>query len=462
MGKTEGRWEPLAEFGSRTRASDIVTTRHTIITAQAAVVLTLTLVVVAGCRPGQPSTTSDNEAGDEQLGLQFRALVEEGKPDAFDRYYKEVVTKDTGFETETKPTLTELLGFFGYASLTAERLESAEPADVMAEYGSVLVTRFFAPKIISVLKPVPKEFGWRKLVRLRAVPMSRADRAGLHSMFLLFNVFTEETLKSPFGGGSDPVKHSVNNQVILVRKANTATLRPAYFMTFGAFDSDTPDERGRLINYMNATFDAANVPAGGTLPPGVKPYYVPVACEACHGGENRPKLNYLDTDHWLDRVGDDFAKVRQPVIFDGGTNDPGVFKQAFAVIRALNDEILSQNKDSDGTMVSFQQAAARSWVEWHETNDGHRPLHSRTIASNRASTTWSENDAELLGLLNRYCFRCHSTIRYHVFDKAAVLDRRARMISRIMSTGPDVMPQDRKLTENVKDRLQQILAAMQP
>jgi hypothetical protein len=34
----------------------------------------------------------------------------------------------------------------------------------------------------------------------------------------------------------------------------------------------------------------------------------------------------------------------------------------------------------------------------------------------------SSDDVELLGKLNRYCFRCHGTIRFTVFDKGYVRD----------------------------------------
>jgi hypothetical protein len=433
-----------------------VTPRRSVPPAVKWTLLVVSLWGAACARQPQPPADGAT-AGESSRAVQFRAFVSQGKPDAFDRYYKEVVTKDTGFVTDTKPTLDELLAYFGYTSPTAEQLESGEPADLMRPYtdDELLVSRFFAPKISDVSKAVAREFGWRKLVRLRATPESRAKAAGLQNMFLLFNVFTKKEVGSPFSGGTEPVTHSVNNQVILVRESGNLTLRPLYFMTFGSFGSGKPEERGRLINYLDATFDAANAPPNDEeLPPGVTRYYVPVACEACHGGESRPKLNYLDTDHWLDRTGDDFYKVRQPVIYDGGVNDPVAFGKAFGVIRKLNAEILAQNRDADGSLVTFQQAAARSWLKRHDGVDSHRPMHLRTVAPNGASTTWSENETELLRLLNRYCFRCHSTIRYHVYDKAAVLDRRLKMAALVES---GAMPDDRELPPNVKATLKDLL-----
>src|SRR5206468_3295476 len=101
------------------------------------------------------------------------------------------------------------------------------------------------------------------------------------------------------------VNHSVNNQVMLIRGTGGKLTQAAYFMTFGAFNATLAQEQGKLITYLDATFDAADP----KLPSGVNRYYVPIACAVCHGGR-RPKLNYLDTDHWFDRIrNDDFDAV---------------------------------------------------------------------------------------------------------------------------------------------------------
>src|SRR5207248_1669154 len=104
--------------------------------------------------------------------------------------------------------------------------------------------------------------------------------------------------------------------------------------------------------------------------------------------------NYLDTDHWFDRVSnDDFDAVgkKQPVLFDAGTNDPTTpeFKKAFDVFRRLNTEIREQNRDADGTTPSFQQLAAESWLSGHATTADHRSLFDRNIGT---GAKWSEND----------------------------------------------------------------------
>lgn len=57
---------------------------------------------------------------------------------------------------------------------------------------------------------------------------------------------------------------------------------------------------------------------------------------------------------------------------------------------------------------------------------------------------------ELLPVLNQYCFRCHSSIAYHVFDRKAVVTRKGSITARVTSGS---MPQDRKLDGNTKNKL---------
>ena len=85
--------------------------------------------------------------------------------------------------------------------------------------GEVLVTRYFAPKITDVDVPAGGAiaYGWRKLVRLRALASSEAATKGLKSMYLLFNVFNENLGISPFTTDTGDINHSVNNQVMLIR-----------------------------------------------------------------------------------------------------------------------------------------------------------------------------------------------------------------------------------------------------
>src|SRR5205807_9373900 len=89
-------------------------------------------------------------------------------------------------------TLTDLAKYLGYNALTAEKLESDAPETLMgsgAAASDVLVSRFFAPKIVNVkFKEGDPEFklGWRKLVRLKAQGGSTAQVNHIASAVILF------------------------------------------------------------------------------------------------------------------------------------------------------------------------------------------------------------------------------------------------------------------------------------
>lgn len=88
--------------------------------------------------------------------------------------------------------------------------------------------------------------------------------------------------------------------------------------------------------------------------------------------------------------------------------------------------------------------------------------------------TWkmeNENDKQLLPLLNRYCFRCHSAVKYNVFDKTAVL-RLAKLegprgIKARLTIKPGaqnykelIMPQDRELDAATISRISTLIDNM--
>lgn len=434
--------------------------------AVAAAVLLLAQPEISAEQEREDGAPQTQEAGN--YGGGFQILVDPGTEAKALAYYKDVLTKDTGFKTDPRPALNDLLGYFGF-SLTGEELEKEDPDAIMKNFpgGEVLIARFFAPKITDVSGRVsPANYGWRKVVRLRAGASSQAAKSGLKSLYILFNVFNGDLNISPFKTIDAGVNHSVNNQVMLIRGTGGTLTRPAYFMTFGAFNAQDPGERGKLITYLDATFDAGD-PALASQG-GLRRYFVPVACTVCHGG-SAPKLNYLDTDHWFDRIqkGDDFEVVgkKQPVLFDAGTNDPSKpdFKKAFDRFRTLNTEIRDQNKEADGTATSFQQVAAESWLRGHATTETHLSLFQRSINAT-GPANWSAADPvdkKLLPLLNRYCFRCHSSVAYHVYDKSAVLDRTGKMISRIKANPNGLpeffMPQDREIRDPDRSELIDLL-----
>ncbi len=65
-------------------------------------------------------------------------------------------------------------------------------------------------------------------------------------------------------------------------------------------------------------------------------------------------------------------------------------------------------------------------------------------------------DKDLLPLLNQYCFRCHSSVNYHVFDRKAVVGRKSSIVGRVGATGTLRMPQDRTLDDATKNKIIQL------
>jgi hypothetical protein len=225
--------------------------------------------------------------------------------------------------------------------------------------------------------------------------------------------------------------------------------RDIYFLVYEALNAPKPEQVG---TFLVATFDLA-----GVVPD--DKYYVPRACGQCHGvltsDQKFGKVNYLDTDHWIDRTGDDFAKVAtSDVIVDGD----------YSPFRTLNQEIEAQNNAVIG-VEKFALLAVRKWLELHRADGAdanrHVPPLRRGFVENNGDPVWTDGvtpDKDLLPLLNRYCFRCHSSLAYHVFQKREVIDLKSGMIGRINRGS---MPQDRKLDDATKQRLIQLLQQLQ-
>lgn len=306
--------------------------------------------------------------------------------------------------------------------------------------GDILATRFFAPKIvdISVTRPT---IGWRKLIRLRSRPDSAAARVGVETAIILFNFFAP--------AGQDPFANlSINTQVMLLAPTQSKGL---LWLDF--------DPNNVLCLSLNASFDAADL--GGN-----HDYFVPDGCNACHGSPGNsasPMVNYLDTDHWFDRLEDDFAALKPTntaLLFDGHTNDPtqGSFVAAFDVIRRFNEETLAQNSTTHPK--SFETEAARTWLQLHAQSDQHFPPIDRSFGSER----WQPSEAEGLARLNRYCFRCHGSVRFSVFDRQAVIERAGIIRQRINPSRAQIresstfkMPPDRTLDSSEIQALNEFL-----
>jgi len=351
--------------------------------------------------------------------------------------------------------LDDIIAFLGY-ELTGEKVENLDPSILMAPQkaqadgglglgnidangsrfrdGDILAARFFAPKIvnISATNPTP---GWRKLIRLRSRPNSPAMRAGVESGIILFN-FLVASSDQPF------TNRSFNTQVMLLAPSLPDHL---YWLDF--------DGNQKLSLALNASFDAADLKHQGN-----HDYFVPDGCNACHGSPGNfraPMVNYLDTDHWFDRIADDFVSLKEAgkaLLFDAKTNDSTQpsFATAFDVIRRFNEEALRQNNlvHSD----SFESEAARTWLKLHENSDAPLPPVARALSIN-GSAKWQPSEAEGLNSLNRYCFRCHGSVYFSVYDRAKVIAIAGDMQARIkpnkfqLQRSGFKMPPDRELDE---------------
>jgi len=376
--------------------------------------------------------------------------------------------------------ISDMLNFFGFPALPASDIERLDPAVLMdfeklrrnasdpnfeAAYranplrtGELVAARFFAPKIINVSDPqvngVPKGgFGWRKVIRFRARDASKARTAGLDSFFLLFN-FTTEAPKFP-----PPTAHAAQLQGILQPIYPTAGKhRDLYFLVYEAIDKQNVAEK--IGKFLTATFDlVSSVPDGK--------YYVPTACAQCHGSEEDDqkgaKVNYLDTDHWIDRTDadNDFPKVSpNDVLVDG--------VPSYATYRTLNSEIETQNAAAGS--ANFALLATRKWLDLHKvgsaTETSHVPPLGRGFVDAAGDPVWTAGatpDQDLLPLLNRYCFRCHSSVRFHVFQKKAVIQRKSAIVSRLKALPPATrrMPQDRILDATTLAKLIDLINKLQ-
>jgi hypothetical protein len=135
------------------------------------------------------------------------------------------------------------------------------------------------------------------------------------------------------------------------------------------------------------------------------------------------------------------------VLYDGGKDqNTEKFRRAFDVIRQLNEEIRDQNLRVGGAN-NFQLGAVNRWLEVHAPHNfgaQHVPPYQRGYGS-QLWQAGEEKHRKLLYFFNRYCYRCHSSVRYNVFDREAVVARKSVMRDRLLNID-DVefwMPQDR-------------------
>lgn len=439
------------------------------------------LIVAGSLRAQGPLPPQHQRRTQQGAAFQLKQLhVEQGTADAARKYYREVVSPQMAFltaDTIERSSIREMLDYFGYSTVQARDLHALSSVELMkaSSLGDILATRFFAPKITDVADVPPKlpasGYGWRKLIRFRPKAGSAAVAAGMSALIVLQNQFSKDESAEPFDIETNV---PLFNQAIVTRAAGPfgPVRHPLYFLTYGRlvktdangiptkengqFQSDGP-----LTLSLEATFDEDDRDPETNLKP--KEYFVPDACVQCHGGtRTRTKLNFLDTDHWFDRVTpqygvqeagfaqEDFtglAASPHGILYDGGTDlTSSRFKEAFEVIRQINKEFRDQNALL-GPLNNFQLQAADKWLELHEParfDIRRAPPYERGIGT----TSWEPTNADhrkILYFLNRYCYRCHSSVRFSVFDRAAVTQKAGEMIDRIKdtSTAEFWMPQDR-------------------
>lgn len=435
-----------------------------------------------GCQQERSTSTSQSQAStpNQEMSpeLEVKIMVEPGTPNEAFAYYKETFD-ELGLNPDglidqalvDSQNLPLALAFLGYEGLRSEDVENLPSGDLMEQFPeTILASAFFAPKITDVSQ-TPLNIGWRKVVRFLAKVGSDAEKKGIASGYLLFNKFQGTNYSiDPFKPREDKSNESKTTQLILTPAAGSALTRPVYFLVYGPISGG-----GKLITFLTASFDAR----GPKIVPEGK-YYVPQACAECHGGKiidpvddwKKIKVNYLDTDHWFDRLNDDFAVLKDApfgVLYDGDKDETAPqFETAFTVLRRLNNEIKAQNESVEPTPAdpSFQLRAVRKWIELHQANSHHQDYFARALSS-AAGEPWQVErmpDKELLPLMNQYCFRCHSSLKFNIFDRLAVKSRKGRILNFLDRpvTQKFHMPQDRVLDDPTKERIKNLVGSFEP
>src|SRR5665213_4332993 len=93
-------------------------------------------------------------------------------------------------------------------------------------------------------------------------------------------------------------------------------------------------------------------------------------------------VNYLDTDHWFDRLENDFPNLKAsslPLLFDANTNETTspAYKSAFDVIAIFNAEADAEVKKAQPQ--HDEALASAKWLEIHATNYSHVQPTDRAI-----------------------------------------------------------------------------------
>lgn len=141
------------------------------------------------------------------------------------------------------------------------------------------------------------------------------------------------------------------------------------------------------------------------------------------------KPNYLDTDQWYDAQRLDYSDLigeLEPV-FDGGTDRRSQqYRDAMNVIYRLNEQMkregaLAVRPAVSGVQVDkFQREAVTKWLDLHRSEESRTQVFApvqRLFQTNGAPVDLRKGELHLtLDKLSQYCFRCHSSIKFNVFD----------------------------------------------
>ncbi|HZM04972.1 MAG TPA: hypothetical protein VFC44_18380 [Candidatus Saccharimonadales bacterium] len=415
------------------------------------------------------------------------ADVPSGDPQSATNYYRHLATNldfstaDLIFQTK----LDDVATYLGYDGVTGSDLQNLPPDVLMHAQSNlggtnspyqhpdrvataigttpfssneILVTRFFAPKIMNIHDPESvRKIGWRKLIRLRARPGSRAAAHHIGYGIVLFNIATP-----PGAVPFSPTDESKNTQVMLVTELgsvpppNTPGPPTIYWLDYRSFS----DQEGILSLALDQTFDANELPPALN---GTKSYYVPDGCVACHGGNpRRAMVNYLDTDHWFDRLENDFPNLKAsslPLLFDANTNETTspAYKSAFDVIAIFNAEADAEVKKAQPQ--HDEALASAKWLEIHATNYSHVQPTDRAIGNDPRWSPNDTNEVRILSSLNQYCFRCHGTVKFSVFNKEEIRrpEFRALLNQAVRNDTPLLlrMPPDRDLPDDIRNLILQ-------
>lgn len=464
------------------------------------VLTTEPIVVLAQQPPTLGLNPWPSAIGGPQNGATRRRAIANEAQVVAQNYYQRLATtiafpyNSTDLQSNTMDDLFPYLGYNNWDSahaIDARALEVMKPLaafpdspptnvlskELMLYYlqinESILVSRFFAPKIVNyaVLKR-PYDAGWRKLVYMKALPNSPASNNNISGAYILFNYFQTNPTSDPFGGAVHAT--SGNNQVILVPRSKLPDRDTAFFVVYKGADAPTPYQIGFSLA---ASFDIPTQVGEEESP--LKEYFVPNACAHCHGqADGKPKNgvfanvkpNYLDTDQWYDAERLDFPAVKNAPfdpVFDGGRDhNSEQYKRAMNALRKINAQI---KIDGTGVETTVRDGLDK-WQQLHGLSNAnpisaHLPV-STTLRG--VDSMWTDHpyDVELLDMMTQYCFRCHGSIKYNVFDKQAVIHR-ARAISFYIDneadrSKPPIMPYGRTIPLEDRECMKALVTRLSP